>query len=166
MGKMYLAYGSNMNVEQMRWRCPGATPVATGVLHGYDLVFRVHATIEPHPGGEVPFVLWDISAANERVLDRYEGFPRYYFKKTLPVYAEFFDGSAEFLDAMAYVMVRGRSLCAPDPGYVNIILQGYERFGFNPETLYNARGFNKEVYLVDESEKTAHSGSEARTESL
>ena len=61
--KKYLAYGSNMNLEQMAARCPGAKPLGTAVLHDYKLVFRgsrggAVATVEPHKGGSVPVLLW------------------------------------------------------------------------------------------------------------
>ena len=39
MEKMYyLAYGSNLNVEQMKKRCPDAVVVGTAVLDGYRLM--------------------------------------------------------------------------------------------------------------------------------
>ena len=42
MGKKryYLAYGSNLNMEQMHYRCPGAVPLGTAELEGYRLLFK------------------------------------------------------------------------------------------------------------------------------
>ena len=37
---LYVAYGSNMNLEQMAYRCPDAKVVGTGVIKGYILMFR------------------------------------------------------------------------------------------------------------------------------
>ena len=37
--KYYLAYGSNLNRNQMRMRCPGAKPLGTAVIEGYRLLF-------------------------------------------------------------------------------------------------------------------------------
>lgn len=35
MAKLYVAYGSNLNKEQMRYRCPAAKFVGTGIIEGY-----------------------------------------------------------------------------------------------------------------------------------
>ena len=35
MGKKYIAYGSNMNIEQMSRRCPNAKPIGKTVLKNY-----------------------------------------------------------------------------------------------------------------------------------
>ena len=72
--KYYLAYGSNLNVEQMKFRCPDAVPAGTCLLNNWELVFRRGVlTIEPKPGSFVPVGIWKISAAAERVQGRKEG---------------------------------------------------------------------------------------------
>ena len=38
--KEYFAYGSNLNFEQMAYRCPEATVVGTAKLEGYELPSR------------------------------------------------------------------------------------------------------------------------------
>lgn len=35
MKKYYIAYGSNLNVKQMKFRCPGAKVVGTSVIKDY-----------------------------------------------------------------------------------------------------------------------------------
>lgn len=50
MAKLYVAYGSNLNKDQMQWRCPRAKFVGTGVIEDYELQFKgslrgAHATI-------------------------------------------------------------------------------------------------------------------------
>ena len=49
--KIYIAYGSNMDLEQMRYRCPNAKMKGTGVLENWRLMFKgsltgSYATIE------------------------------------------------------------------------------------------------------------------------
>ena len=58
----YIAYGSNMNLEQMAIRCPGAKLIGTGLLHGYRLEFNRHATIVPtnKPDDAVPVAVWGL----------------------------------------------------------------------------------------------------------
>lgn len=38
--RLYFAYGSNINLEQMAVRCPAALMVGPAVLDGYELLFR------------------------------------------------------------------------------------------------------------------------------
>ena len=40
MKKYYLAYGSNLNIPQMQYRCPEARIVGTAVIEGYRLLFN------------------------------------------------------------------------------------------------------------------------------
>ena len=52
--KYYLAYGSNLNKEQMQMRCPGAVPIGTMLLKGFELQFKGPLTIKKKNGGRVP----------------------------------------------------------------------------------------------------------------
>lgn len=79
--RLYMAYGSNMNLEQMADRCRTAEVVGKGILKNYELLFRgarhgAVATVEPREGSSVPVVLWEIGAWDEVALDCYEGYPR------------------------------------------------------------------------------------------
>jgi len=38
--KLYVAYGSNLNKNQMRYRCPTAKFYGIGELQGYELQFK------------------------------------------------------------------------------------------------------------------------------
>ena len=42
MAKLYVAYGSNLNKEQMRYRCPTAKFVGTGII---EAVSYTHLTL-------------------------------------------------------------------------------------------------------------------------
>ena len=88
--KYYLAYGSNLNVPQMRRRCPHATILGTATLKGWELLFKgsktgSYLTIEESEGGKVPVVIWEVPPSDEESLDRYEGFPNFYYKKEIKV---------------------------------------------------------------------------------
>ena len=37
--KLYFAYGSNINLEQMAYRCPAAEAVGPVILENYELLF-------------------------------------------------------------------------------------------------------------------------------
>lgn len=90
MGKLYIAYGSNLNLVQMAARCPSASIYAKGVLNNWKMVYRgrkanSHATIIKKQGSTVPVLVWEIQPIDEYHLDIYEGYPRYYFKKNIMV---------------------------------------------------------------------------------
>jgi len=79
--KYYIAYGSNLDVDQMLRRCPNALTIGRSTIDGYKLVFRGNsrsgvANIEPYTGASVPVGIWSISPSDEDALDWYEGFVR------------------------------------------------------------------------------------------
>ena len=41
--RLYIAYGSNINLEQMANRCPNSKIVSKEMLKGYELEFRGNA---------------------------------------------------------------------------------------------------------------------------
>lgn len=76
MNKLYIAYGSNMNIKDMSIRCPTAKLIGKGVILGWKLVFRgtkdnIFATIENEADKEVPVVIWEIQECDEKRLDEY-----------------------------------------------------------------------------------------------
>ena len=138
MKKIYLAYGSNLNLEQMAYRCPDATVIGTTVLNGYRLVFRGGrhtgvATIEQERGSAVPVLLWEITKRCEQALDRYEGYPHLYRKEQLTV-----DLDGQEVRAMAYVMNEGPPPAMPGAYYYATILHGYRDCGFDEAILKEA----------------------------
>ena len=40
MKTYYLAYGSNLNIKHMKYRCKSAIRIDSAVLNGYRLVFK------------------------------------------------------------------------------------------------------------------------------
>lgn len=130
---LYAAYGSNLNYEQMAYRCSHSEPVGIGVIKDYVLCFDYHADIRPKIGERVPVLLWDIAPEDWDGLDRYEGVPKYYVKKTVTVY---FNG--EEVDAIIYVMVNSHYYRFPSEDYYLIIAEGYNQNGMNTECLRKA----------------------------
>jgi hypothetical protein len=141
--RYYLAYGSNLNRTQMRHRCPDAYPVGKTVLPNYQLVFRRGVlTIEPEHGSSVPVVVWAISREDERRLDRYEGFPRLYYKHEFPlVFTGESRGKATeiIVDGMAYIMTDGYPIQEPSILYMMTCMKGYDDFGLDMTPLFEAK---------------------------
>ena len=143
MAKYYLAYGSNLDVHQMEWRCPTAQAVGVAVLKDWQLLFRgsksgSYLTIEPCEGSEVPVGVWELCPADEAHLDRYEGYPDFYYKKMLPVVVEDFTGATHKVEALVYIMHEDRPLGVPSASYVRTCAQGYIDFGFDLKPLKSA----------------------------
>jgi hypothetical protein len=130
--KYYIAYGSNLSVEQMAHRCPDAKVAGMAAIPDWKLGFRVHATIEPAEGRTVPVLIREISGRDERNLDRYEGYPSYYYKQDMTVTMTDLDGKdPQEVTAMVYLMEEGHDIRVPYRGYLDTLEEGYRRFGFN-----------------------------------
>lgn len=78
MREVYIAYGSNMNHDQMHVRCPEAQYIGSGMLKDHRLVFRNVADVEYDTASKTPVALWAVTYNCRRSLDRYEGAPRLY----------------------------------------------------------------------------------------
>lgn len=154
--KYYIAYGSNLNMEQMLHRCPGAAVIGKTWLEGYRLTFRgIHsgagvANIEPRVGSRVPVGIWRITKRDELALDRYEGFPWLYYKQEFSLVV---DGNR--LTAMAYIMTPGRPWASPNVMYLRTIRKGYLDFDFTTDRnlLYAASHRVKEVSSYEASDR-------------
>lgn len=136
--RLYAAYGSNLNLPQMKQRCPTAKVVGTSVLNNYELRFRGHrhaavATVEPCEGKSVPVLIWEIQPKDERSLDFYEGAPRFYRQETMD-----FELDENSVSAMIYIMNDGHEFGEPTAFYYNTIRQGYITSGFDESILDEA----------------------------
>ena len=123
---MYIAYGSNLNKEQMARRCPTARYVGTGMVEGYELKFKgrpegAYATIDPKKGGTVPVAIWEIQPYDEFRLHQYEGYPNHYFTKNIPVKI----GNHE-VTGMVYIMNLRAQANRPSKHYYQTVEQGYK----------------------------------------
>lgn len=142
--RYYIAYGSNLNVDQMKYRCPDSKIVGTAKIDGWELLFRgsktgSYLTIEPQDGASVPVVIWKVSEEDEKSLDRYEGFPRFYIKRTFTLKVkDFRTHERYFLTAFAYIMHLGRPLGLPSIYYYRDCEDGYRAFNFSTKVLEQA----------------------------
>ena len=142
--RYYIAYGSNLNIMQMRMRCPGARIIGTSVIEDYQLLFKgsktgSYLTIEPMEGAEVPVVIWEVTETDEKALDRYEGYPNFYYKKEMTLDIKGIrTGKVRRRDAFVYIMHEERELGIPSWYYVNTCLDGYRAFKFDEKYLFDA----------------------------
>ena len=142
--RYYIAYGSNLNVRQMHLRCPSATVLGTANLRGWELLFKgsktgSYLTIEPCEKGTVPVAIWEVTEQDEKALDRYEGYPSFYYKKEIRVqYRGIRTGRRRTVNAFVYIMHEDRPIGVPSVTYMQTCLRGYDDFGFNRLILMDA----------------------------
>ncbi len=135
----YFAYGSNMNLDQMAYRCPESEVIGTVRLEGYRLAFAGGsgvATILPCPSSHVDGVLWEISEADEQRLDHYEGFPRLYGKEPVTVR----DKAGAVHEVMAYTMnpPYRDERAMPSIPYLYGIVEGCTQNGIDTDRVFDA----------------------------
>jgi hypothetical protein len=132
--RLYWAYGSNLNHEQMSKRCPAATPVKALYLGG-QLVFRYVADVvgSDDPRALVAGGLWWVTPECEAVLDGYEGVNAGSYAK------KYFDlkHDGKVRKVLYYQMCHG-GISEPPRQYLDGIVQGYRDFGLNLELLREA----------------------------
>lgn len=133
----YIAYGSNLNIYQMRFRCPSAIPVGTSVIKGYELKYKgsltgSYLTIEKKLGGVVPVGIWEISDSDLKNLDAYEGYPRFYYRREMKLRVDML-GSDEREDlwGIVYIMHEDRKEGIPAESYIETCERGYADFGLD-----------------------------------
>jgi gamma-glutamylcyclotransferase (GGCT)/AIG2-like uncharacterized protein YtfP len=125
--RLYFAYGSNLDPEQMDDRCPGA--VAAGVARLDRWRFRIanrgYATIVGEPAATVWGGLWWLTPGHEATLDEKEGVAGGHYRR------EFLDVITvdhQAVSALVYVEAH-RHDAPPKAGYLERILRGAEWFG-------------------------------------
>jgi gamma-glutamylcyclotransferase (GGCT)/AIG2-like uncharacterized protein YtfP len=148
---LYIAYGSNLNLPQMAFRCPTAKVVGASEIKDFELLFRggrhgAVATVEPLKDSSVPVLLWKLKDRDLQALDRYEGYPHLYRKEILPV-----ELKGKAVPAMVYIMNDGHPFGAPSDYYLNTILEGYRSAGFDTDFL--DRAVEKSIRLAQEQQE-------------
>lgn len=117
---IYFAYGANLDLRGMRLRCPGHIQMARAVLPDYRLVFRGVADIEQMQGEKVYGALYQLTQKHLGALDRFEGYPTLYKRKTVTVTID--DGTS--VKALVYIMTDRKWYAPPGNGYLETIITG------------------------------------------
>lgn len=147
--RLYTAYGSNLNLDQMAVRCPTAKLIGIGSIQNYELQFKgrpqgAFATIAPKEGAVVPVAVWALEPKDEQALDWYEGYPSHYFKQDIPVQM---DGVE--IQAMAYIMDLKQEFGLPSLQYYQTVRDGYEHCGLDTTVLDQAVMESAKAYFIN-----------------
>lgn len=144
MKRYYAAYGSNLNIPQMLRRCPSARIIGTSEIPAYRLMYKgsksgAYLTIEKAEGHSVPVGVWEVDGEDELALDRYEGYPSFYYKAELKLPIKgIYSGKTRIRRLFVYIMHEDRELALPSPYYVRVCREGYKAFGFDETVLDEA----------------------------
>lgn len=142
MKRYYGAYGSNLNIEQMKRRCPDSKIIGKSILKDYRLMFKgsddeFFLTVEEEKGCEVPLGIWEVSESDELSLDVYEAYPDLYYKKEFEL-----DLNGKKESIFIYIMYENKDLGAPSSKYLITCLKGYENFDFDEKIMYEALNYS------------------------
>ena len=135
MERIYLAYGSNLSRRQMAYRCPDAECIGTASIKDYRLLYKgsmssAYLTIKRCRGHEVPVGVWKVTEDDEKSLDRYEGYPRFYYKKEVIIPGD--------KTAFIYIMDERLGVKGTSRHYYDVCAQGYKDFGLDEKYLKDA----------------------------
>ncbi|HHY10218.1 MAG TPA: gamma-glutamylcyclotransferase [Firmicutes bacterium] len=128
--RLYFAYGSNMDRKQMEERTFTAKFKGPARIRGYKFMInrRGVASIVPDPARFVEGILWEISPADEKMLDSFEGVAGgYYTKETILVQER---ATGLMLAALVYIGAESEP-GRPREGYLEKIIKAAETNGFN-----------------------------------
>lgn len=136
--KYYVAYGLNMNLDLMGYRCPHAERVGKCEIGDYALRFRgrrdnASASIVPQNGARVPAVVWKISESDEAIIDKYEGYPQVAQKQTILVMV-----NEEPIAASVYMISPMYAVGIPTGEYFALMLEAYAQSELDTNALMSA----------------------------
>lgn len=131
---LYFAYGSNLDIEQMESRCPSSHVKTKGRLRDYRLDFRRYSTgwrggvadVVKDDGGEVWGIVYELTRADLKQLDAYEGYPDVYTRFTASIDTP----SRTLHDVEVYAVVTKQPFTAPATRYMQIIQRAALELGF------------------------------------
>lgn len=131
--KFYLAYGSNMDFNQMDWRCPNSLYFDKVKLNGYRFVLDEAgvASIIEDCNSSVECVVWLCPEDDVDVLDRYEGVRYGCYRKS------YIDVEIDGAIVNMLVYFSNREICYDSydsrdvrSGYMELIIDAAERLSF------------------------------------
>jgi len=145
------AYGSNTDLDQMRYRCPSARLLGVARLCGHAMAFAGHSASRSGPVAtvfkcdalDVPGALYSITRDDLARLDRFEGVPWMYTRASMRVIADGKLRRAEVYRLRDEQFARG--LGTPSPAYLGIIVRAYPGLGISKESLWVAIGLAARV---------------------
>jgi gamma-glutamylcyclotransferase (GGCT)/AIG2-like uncharacterized protein YtfP len=122
----YFAYGSNMDLSQMKERCSSFKILGKVKLEGFKLDFTRKssfwsggvADIVKSPGSHAWGILYELAEECLDSLDIYEGCPKYYKRRKVSV-----EYNGNMVEAIAYEVVNKESFIPPSKKYIDAMIK-------------------------------------------
>ena len=150
MAIKYFAYGSNLDLPQMKRRCPSSKLISKGSLSGYRLTFNRFssgwgggvADVIQEQGSEVWGLVFEISDTDLERLDRYEGYNKErnegrkelnsrYMTDLYERWKTVIDTSnGQVCDVWVYTVVEKQKFVPPTSEYLQIIKDAAVKWNF------------------------------------
>lgn len=131
----YLAYGTNLNIQNMIKLCPDALLLETERLYGFRLVFRgphngeAWLSLVKDPSSSIPVALWQITPKDKEALVRYERCPQEHDEIHLVLGRR---------HCFTYVIAPAYPFATPSETYYHTVEAGYKELGFDLLELHQA----------------------------
>ena len=136
----YFSYGSNLNTDRMIERGVNFISRKFGILKDYKLVFNKLSSKNPKEGyaniinskdSVVEGAIYEINNNDILILDRYEGFPKHYYKQVIDIQSN--DGMVK---CIVYIANGSKVIegLKPSKDYLDHILKGKDLL---TESYYN-----------------------------
>ncbi len=134
----YFAYGSNLDLAQMKIRCPSSELISKGSLSGYRLTFNRYssgwgggvADVIQGKGSEVWGLVFELSNSDLKRLDSYEGC----YNDQTSLYerwkAVINTSKGQISDVWVYTVVEKQKFVQPTLEYLQIIKDAAVRWNF------------------------------------
>lgn len=131
--RLYGAYGSNLNLKQMKRRCPNSYAINSFYLDNFSLAFKGVADLEKRDGGIGFMAVYEITKSCEEALDMYEEYPHVYKKKIIKRKIE-----GKNREVMFYVMKNKYKYAVPTIKYFKVIEEGFKNWNASINLLYES----------------------------
>lgn len=143
--QLYLAYGSNMNLSQMDYRCPDSFVYDKVEIPDYKFVLDRAgvATIIPSKGHKVEALLWVVHILDVETLDMYEGVRFGCYEKT----SMEIEIDSVTLSVLVYFSLRDLTKAGYRSDYMDGIIKAAEEAKFSKEYIEELKTWNKDVKM-------------------
>lgn len=135
---LYFAYGSNLSIQKLYEKNIFPLTIRVAVLNDYKITFNKksykydisYANIEQLNESTVEGLVYEITKADLKILDKIEGYPNHYYRKNVKIWIP---EEEQFIIAFTYVATETKDDFYPTQEYMNMLLENSNNF--TPEYL-------------------------------
>lgn len=151
--KLYVAYGSGLNMGLMKIRCPNAELVGRGEINGYELQFKgQQATVSPKENSAVPVAIWKVPPSD---IEKFTSWIKHGGNKKQNFQVVLDNGQT--INAIGYASDYDYYFTLPQKNLYQEIYQGYLDHGFDVGGLQKAlNDCTQNIYAKERGGRIEH----------